>query len=257
MNPFQGDQSFHSLDKFLKYLTKNEMLDFFPGICDKITNDILQSIFYIHSKNIVHRDIKPANILVNNLHYCNASQEDAIDLFRKNPLTCKLADLGEVRSKIIQTRVLTENTRTVSLCRGSSIDKVMKSASIEQLNAIDVWAFALTTFMIINPDQDYPYQMNIELLKKESDETDLLALRNKCLTNNAYPIFSIKYEVIQATQYPHIREMVLNSIKLDWQDCPTINDISKEMKEEKTIHCYPLSASQPTALEKSDKEIIT
>ena len=99
--------------------------------------------------------------------------------------------------------------------------------------------------------------MNIKLIKKESDETDLLALRNKCLTNNAYVIFSIKYEVIQATQYPHIREMVLNSIKFDWQDCRTINDIFKEMKEEKTIHCYPLSASQPTALEKSDKGIIT
>ena len=196
MKPFQGDQSFHSLDKFLKYLAKNEMLDFFPGICDKITNDILQSIFYIHSKNIVHRDIKPANILVNNLHYCNASQEDAIDLFRKNPLTCILADLGEARSKIIQTRVLTENTGTVSLCRGSpaymapeiSIDKVMKSASIEQLKAIDVWAFALTTFMIINPDQDYPYQMNIELLKKESDETDILEqmeqmFNEQCLSN--------------------------------------------------------------------------
>ena len=28
------------------------------------------------------------------------------------------------------------------------------------------------------------------------------------------------------------------------------------MKEEKTLYCYPLSVSQPTALEKSDKEII-
>ena len=234
MKPFQGDQSFHSLDKFLKYLAKNELLDFFLGICDKITNDILQSIIYIHSKNIVHRDIKPANILVNNLHYCNASKLDAIALFRKNLLICKLADLGEPRSKIIQTRVLTESTRTVSLCRGSpaymapeiSIDKVMKPASIEELKSTDIWAFALTTLMIINPDQDYPYQMNIELLKKESDETDLLALMNKYLTNNACPIFSMKYEVIQATQYPHIREMVLNSIKFDWQDRPTINDIS-------------------------------
>ena len=135
-----------------------------------------------------------------------------------------------------------------------SIDKVMKSASIEQLKAIDVWAFALTTFMIINPDQDYPYQMNIELLKKESDETDLLELRNKCLTNNAYPIFSIKYKVIQATQYPHIREMVLNSIKFDWQDRPTITNIFKEMKEEKTVHYYPLSVSQSTALEKVIKK---
>ena len=64
----------------------------------------------------------------------------------------------------------------------------MKSASNEQLKAIDVWAFALTTFMIINPDQDYPYQMNIELLKKESDETDILEqmeqmFNEQCLSN--------------------------------------------------------------------------
>ena len=108
----------------------------------------------------------------------------------------------------------------------------------------------------MNPDQDYSYQMNIELLKKESDEADLLALRNKCLTNNPCQIFSMKYEFIQATQYPHIRKMVLNSIKFNWQDRSTTNDISKEMKEVKTIYCYPLLVSQSTALEKSDKEII-
>ena len=92
---------------------------------------------------------------MDNLHYYNASKEDVITLFTKNPLISKLADLGEVRSKIIQRRVLTENTRTVRLGRGSpaymtpekSIDKVIKSASIEQLQAIDVWTFALTTFM--------------------------------------------------------------------------------------------------------------
>ena len=132
----------------------------------------------------------------------------------------------------------------------------MKSASIEQPKTIDVCAFALIAFMIINPDQDYPYQMNIELLKKESDEIDLLALRNKFLTNNAYPIFSIKYEVMQAAQYPHIREMVLNSIKFDWQDRPTIYDVFKEMKEEKTIHCYSLSVSKK-ALEKSERNDYT
>ena len=189
MKPFQGNQSFHSLDTFLKYLAKNELLYFFPGI----TNDILHSVIYIHSKS---RDIKLANILVNNLHYCNASQEDAIDLCIKKTLICKLADLGEARSKIIQTCVLTENTRTISFCIGRStymapeisIDKVMKSASTEQLKAIDVWAFALATFMIINPDQDYPHQMNIELLKKESDETDILEqmeqmFNEQCLSN--------------------------------------------------------------------------
>ena len=57
--------------------------------------------------------------------------------------------------------------------------------------------------------------MNIKLLKKQSDETDFMALKNNCLAKNAYPIFSMKYKVIQATQCPHIREMVLNSIKFD------------------------------------------
>ena len=97
MTPFQGDQSFHSLHKFS---AKNELLDFFPGICDKIRNDMRQPIIYIHPKNIVHRDIKPTNILVNNLHSRNASKVDAIALFRKNPLICKLTDLGEARSKL-------------------------------------------------------------------------------------------------------------------------------------------------------------
>ena len=40
--------------------------------------------------------------------------------------------------------------------------------------------------MTINPDQDYTHQMNIELLKKEHDETDFLALRKKRLTNRRY-----------------------------------------------------------------------
>ena len=76
MKSFQGDQSFHSLDKFLKYLAKNKLLDFFPGICYKIVNDIMKFIICIHSKNIVHTDIKLANILPNNLYCCNASQKD-------------------------------------------------------------------------------------------------------------------------------------------------------------------------------------
>ena len=50
--------------------------------------------------------------------------------------------------------------------------------------------------------------------------------------------------------------MVLNSTKFDWQDRPTINDIFKEMKEENTIYCNPLSVSQSNALEKSNKKII-
>ena len=39
--------------------------------------------------------------------------EGPFALFRKNSLICKLGNIGEARSKIIQTRVLTENTGTI------------------------------------------------------------------------------------------------------------------------------------------------
>ena len=61
MKPCEGDQSFHSLDTFLKYLAKNELLDFFPGSCNKIINDTLHSIFYICSKDIVQINIEMSN----------------------------------------------------------------------------------------------------------------------------------------------------------------------------------------------------
>ena len=37
-------------------------------------------------------------------------------------------------------------------------ESILKSAGVEQLKAIDVWALVLTFFVILNPDQKNPFQ---------------------------------------------------------------------------------------------------
>ena len=47
---FNRDTSVNSLDKSLKYLAKVNLLSFFPEICHKIVDDIVDSIHNIHYK---------------------------------------------------------------------------------------------------------------------------------------------------------------------------------------------------------------
>ena len=87
--------------------------------------------------------------------------------YEKTPIVCKLGDLGEARSQATKTNILLQNSRT----RGSqafmapeiSIEgKVLESACIDDLKAIDVWTLLMTFFVILNPDQRFPFHLNIK-----------------------------------------------------------------------------------------------
>ena len=58
---------------------------------------------YLHNKNIVHKGIKSKNVTVSNLHYSSREDSELTDLFSKEPIICKLEELGEARSIIAQT----------------------------------------------------------------------------------------------------------------------------------------------------------
>ena len=75
---------------------------------------------------------------------------------KSEPIICKLADLGQARSKLLKTRVINNNSRThfVRPVRPSPaymaremlvVESILKSAGIEQLKTVDVWAL-VTTF---------------------------------------------------------------------------------------------------------------
>ena len=87
--------------------------------------------------------------------------------YEKTPIVCKLGDLGEARSQATKTNILLQNSRT----RGSqafmapeiSIEgKVLESACIDDLKAINVWTLLMTFFVILNPDQRFPFHLNIK-----------------------------------------------------------------------------------------------
>ena len=91
--------------------------------------------------------------------------------YEKTPIVCKLGDLGEARSQAAKTNIILQNSSTKDLNRGSqafiapeiSIDREMlESACIDNLKSVDVWALLMTFFVILNPDQRFPFHLNIK-----------------------------------------------------------------------------------------------
>lgn len=101
--PFGRDASFNNLDEWLNYVDEQDILKYFSNFGNFIARDISDGLNYLHSNDMVHRDIKPSNILVTNSHY---DSENVTKMLRLSPIICKLADLGEGRSKVMQTKTL-------------------------------------------------------------------------------------------------------------------------------------------------------
>ena len=44
-----------------------------------------------------------------------------------------------------------------------SLDQyILETASIEQLKAIDHWALLMTIFIVMNPDLEYPFKLDVK-----------------------------------------------------------------------------------------------
>ena len=74
--PFNVDKKVSSLDQFLSYMNKEDILDSFPGVGNVIASDVSRAVSYLHSRDIVQSDIKQANFLVCNSHYKSYKQEE-------------------------------------------------------------------------------------------------------------------------------------------------------------------------------------
>ena len=148
--PFQRIEKFSSLDQLLQYLIPEDLFTYFPGILNFMAQDIGNGLAYLHEYNMVHKDIKPRNILVTNTHYAHETKHIA-PILEKIPLTCKLADFGEGRSEMAETKTLL-SSKTKLVERGIpafmdpeiSVDALkLISVGIEQLKPIDNWAYSL------------------------------------------------------------------------------------------------------------------
>ena len=171
--PCNADKKVSSLDQFLSYMNKEIIFDSFPGIENVIVSDVLRTVSYLHSRDIIHRDRKPANVLASNSnsHYKSYKHEEAKMAFGKKTIACKLGDLREARSMYTQTNTLTGKNCINTVYRGSLAFMVpelifeelsIASAGTDELKTVDVWVVSMTFFTILNPDQSYPFQHNLK-----------------------------------------------------------------------------------------------
>ena len=96
--------------------------------------------------------------------------------FGKNPIVCKLGDLGEARSMYTQTNALTGKNCTTAVHRGSSALMVpeliieelsIASAGTDEIKTVGVWVVSMIFLTILNPDQACPFQYDLKNIPKK------------------------------------------------------------------------------------------
>ena len=126
--------------------------------------------------------------------------------FGKNLIVCKLGDLGEARSMYTQTNALTGKNDTAAVHRESlgfmvpelTIEELLiASAASEELKTIDVWVVSMTFFTILNPDQTYPFQNDLENIANKVT-SNMKAASPQESQKQVYSSFCLKYLLVQA-----------------------------------------------------------
>ena len=162
----------------------------------------------------MHRDIKPRNVLVSNTHYCNLTNPHEIEqAWLQEGIVCKLADFGESRSVMHQTATI-NHTRTTNLQRGTLVYNASEavvvtikaaSYSLEELKYGDIWSLGMVLFMLLNPDQEFPYSQEMEDHNVEctSEARDVM---RKLMEKKKPPEHSTKYDCLHDAQWSCINE---------------------------------------------------
>ena len=107
-------------------------------------------------------------------------------------MICELGDLGEGRLQATQTKTMVSNaTKMVNrdspafMAPEISLDQyTLESINIEQLNAIDNWALLMTILIIMNPDQEHPFEIDVKEQQNTKKQTSQLKLHHQHLKKN-------------------------------------------------------------------------
>lgn len=260
------DKKVHSLREFVAFVDNQDALEGFndSGFFTKIAKDVASGLCYLHSKDVVHRDLKTANVLVSNQHYSSlVSEDDFSKALQENPIVCKVADFGESRSRLVQT-ALVVHSRTGRLNRGTPVFQAPESFlsqpesgvtfSISDMKKVDIWAYGMVLFNLINPDLRHPFQTELE---SSAPRTPLEKLKRH-LTQKKKPRFSGKYKHLQATDWLYLEGVYHECTAWEPQRRPTAGAVVSKLEElEKESLCddIPLRVSQASSLEEFDQDL--
>ena len=105
--PFGDNIKVSSLGEYLSAIDVPDSEEFLsPRVFSTACRDIMTGLRFSHEKGVAHRDLKPANVLVTNQHYGGFAGGELDRAENERPITSKLADFGESRSKDVQTNMI-------------------------------------------------------------------------------------------------------------------------------------------------------
>lgn len=155
---------------------------------------------------------------MSNQHYSNmASKEHLAKAFHEAPILCKVIDFGESRSRLVQT-ALVLHSRTQRLNRGTPVflapeafltrPETDVTYTINDMKKVDVWAYGMIVFNLINPDLSHPFQRDFELSAAAITPMEKL---KKMLSEEKKPCFSAKYKHLQATDWANLEACTMTA----------------------------------------------
>ena len=90
--------------------------------------------------------------------------------------------------------------------------EMLESASIDDLKAIDVWALSITFLVILNPDQHFPFHLNI---KETAPAEPVERAFNRFLRKRIIPQFSKDHLPFQAEHYQQLQAVFCEKLPYD------------------------------------------
>lgn len=232
LSPFGYTSHVSSLKELLLALDNNDY-NGFEHFQEIISKDVCCGLNYLHSNNVVHRDLKPDNILVSNAHY--SGTDDIWKYWVEKPVVAKLTDFGESRSKLIQT-ASAGHTRTSHVNRGSPVymapeihqHEAQTPKSIDDLKSIDIWALGMTFYMLLNPNVKYPYEKEINDIKRTGVTTNLV---QNVINKGELPSHDLKYQTLRDTTWKKLTNVYDSTAQFSVLCRPTVQEIWKLLNE--------------------------
>ena len=117
----------------------------------------------------------------------------------------------------------------------------LEFSGIDEMKKTDIWTLLLTLFLVMNPDQTHPFELNINESKKNSTGKVFVTSAEQqlkgFLSRKEFPLFSPSYEKVfffslkQCFLYQIILEIVVNGMKHNPNERWSIQKILKVFNE--------------------------